>query len=94
MVTYLYRCPDCGDAEIRRAMGAAEPSVACPACARPARRVFANQGLRGLTPGLAMAMDAAGASAEAPGVVSSIPSAAGAPRPQLAHPSHAGLPRP
>jgi putative FmdB family regulatory protein len=93
MVTYQYRCPDCGDVDVRRPMGAATAQLACPRCGAGARRVFTSPRTRLVPPGLVAALDTAGASAENPQVVTSAPTAA-APTRRHAHPLHARLPRP
>jgi len=91
MVTYQYRCSDCGDVDVRRPMGAATSRTACPRCGADARRVWTSPRTRLVAPGLVAALDTAGASAENPRVVTREP----APRePRHAHPLHARLPRP
>ncbi|MHA6628784.1 FmdB family zinc ribbon protein [Pseudonocardia sichuanensis] len=93
MVTYQYRCPACGDVDVRRPMGEASTQLSCPRCGAGARRVFTGPHTRLVAPGLVAALDTAGASAENPQVVTSVPTAAGPPR-RPAHPLHARLPRP
>ena len=93
MVTYQYRCPTCGDVDVRRPMGGAATRLPCPHCGTGARRVFTSPRTRLVAPGLVAALDTAGASAENPRVVSSVPAAA-SPSRRPAHPLHARLPRP
>jgi putative FmdB family regulatory protein len=92
VITYQYRCPGCGDVDVRCPMGEAASHVGCPHCGEAARRVFTSPRTPLLAPGVGTAIDAAGASAENPAVVSTPPRAPGVPRP--AHPLHARLPRP
>ena len=40
MAVYVYRCTEHGATEITRVMGTAAAAVPCPACDRPAIRVF------------------------------------------------------
>jgi len=40
VAVYVYRCTDHGPTEVTRAMGTAAAAVPCPACDRPATRVF------------------------------------------------------
>jgi putative FmdB family regulatory protein len=91
MVTYQYRCPGCGDIDVRRPMGDASARLPCPHCGTAARRVFTSPRTRLVAPGLVAALDTAGASAENPQVATR---SSGAPAPRLAHPLHARLPRP
>lgn len=91
MITYQYRCTDCGDVDIRRPMGGATPRARCPRCGADARRVFTSPRTRLVAPGLAAALDSAGTSAERPQVATRAPTA---PPPRPAHPLHARLPRP
>jgi putative FmdB family regulatory protein len=93
MITYQYRCPACGDVDVRRPMGEAAAQLACPRCGTGARRVFTSPRTRLVAPGLVAALDTAGASAESPQVVTSVPAAA-RPSRRPAHPLHARLPRP
>lgn len=91
MVTYQYRCAGCGDVDVRRPMGAATARVPCPRCGADARRTYTSPRTRLVAPGLAAALDTAGASAGRPQVVTRD----AAPRaPRHAHPLHARLPRP
>ena len=93
MVTYQYRCADCGDVDVRRAMGEATARLPCPRCGATARRLYTSPHTRRISPGLTSALDMAGTSAEAPQVVTSIPPARRAPA-RPTHPLHARLPRP
>jgi putative FmdB family regulatory protein len=93
MVTYQYRCPGCGDVDVRRPMGEAPAQLDCPGCGTDARRVFTVPRTRQITPGLAAALDTAGRSAESPHVVTAPPAGRG-PRARATHPLHARLPRP
>jgi putative FmdB family regulatory protein len=38
---YVYACPEHGELELRRPMGAAPPQTTCPVCGGAARRVWA-----------------------------------------------------
>jgi putative FmdB family regulatory protein len=90
---YEYGCPDCGPFTIRRAMGSAAPSAACPACGHDSRRRFSALPVRRVPAALAGALARQEASADHPEVVSSLP-----PRPARrrapADPRPAALPRP
>jgi putative FmdB family regulatory protein len=93
VVEYEYGCPGCGPFTLRRALGSAAPSAACPACGRDSRRRFSALPVRRVQPALTGALARAEASADRPEVVSSLP-----PRPARrrapADPRHAALPRP
>ena len=40
MVSYLYRCAECGPWEVARPIGTAEDRSACPVCGSPGRRQY------------------------------------------------------
>jgi putative FmdB family regulatory protein len=90
---YEYRCPACGSFTLRRPMGSAAPSAACPACGRDGRRAFSALPVRRVPAALAGALDRQEASADRPEVVTEVP-----PRPARrrapANPRHRALPRP
>ncbi|MEU6701291.1 zinc ribbon domain-containing protein [Pseudonocardia sp. NPDC046786] len=95
MATYTYRCATDGPVDVRRPIGTAPATLACPACGAEAVRLItppmlgiADRGRMGL-------IDRAEASRTEPQVVTSLPSAAGAPRPNARiDPRTRGLPRP
>lgn len=92
MATYQYRCPLDGDFESRFPLGEAPPVARCAACDGDARRVWSAPLLARMSRPLSAALDRAGASAEAPQVVSRIPgrrATAAAPT----NPARARLPR-
>nr|WP_285779598.1 zinc ribbon domain-containing protein [Microtetraspora sp. NBRC 13810] len=88
-VTYEYRCPGCGCFEVRLPIGTAPESRDCPACRRPARRVFSAPHLARTSPGTAAAREREERSREAPDVVGPPPV-----RKRRPHPAAARLPRP
>lgn len=90
MVTYLYRCPDRHETDLRAPMGAAPSAVDCRRCGRPTRRVFTAPTLRVHSPARTRALDAAARSAEEPAVATA---ADPRPAPAFADPRHALLPR-
>lgn len=93
MATYAYRCDSDGPIEVRRPIGTAPDTVACPSCGGPSTRVFSPPML-GLADRERMAViDRAEASASEPSVVSSPPSRRRTPAPRL-DPRTRGLPRP
>ena len=94
MPTYIHRCPDCGEFEQVRPMVEAGARPACPGCGMPSTRVFGAPAWRGSDPGLRRARDAAGRSADAPEVVTSVPGRSGKATPVTRDPRHARLPRP
>jgi len=94
LATYSYRCDSCGGFDERAEIGAAAGSVSCPACARPARRVFSPPMLSRTPAGVAALHRMEERSKDSPPVVSA---PAGAPRrrqPVTRNPLHAKLPRP
>jgi putative FmdB family regulatory protein len=73
VATYEYRCDADGGFEVRRPVGSAPPSIACPACGDDARRVFsAPIVLRGPRE-IVAAIDHAEKSRDEPPVVTSLP---------------------
>jgi putative FmdB family regulatory protein len=96
MPTYSYRCPGCGSFELVRPMAASGADASCPRCGGVGRRVFAAPALRALGAGLRTALEAGERSAEAPEVVSTVPSAGrrrGSAGRYTTDPRHARLPR-
>jgi len=87
MVTYEYRCEDCGTFEEQLPMGTATPAAACPACGRDARRVFSPPMVHQLSQPLSALYAREEASRDAPEVVHELPPAprrpAARPRPEL-----------
>nr|WP_277068382.1 zinc ribbon domain-containing protein [Saccharomonospora viridis] len=93
MVTYSYRCRQCGDFDVRVSMGEAEGVWACPWCGASAVRRFTAPQVRcGGDVAVRRAYEYAERSAEQPEVVSAPPPAR-APRVSR-DPRHARLPRP
>lgn len=94
MPTYAFRCPRCGEFEVRRPMAESGCDTTCPGCALPAARVFGAPALRGLDPTVRRALDAGARSAESPQVVTSVPGRSRHATPLTTDPRHARLPRP
>ncbi len=94
MATYAYRCPTHGDFDTRAPIGTAASSAPCPACEAPGSRVFSAPRLGSAPSGLVKAMDRAGASSDAPPVVTSLPSRGAGPARVSTNPAHRRLPRP
>jgi putative FmdB family regulatory protein len=93
MPSYEYTCGDCGPFTVHRPMQDVTPTVACPTCDCPARRVYTAPHTRRTAPGLSRALDAEEASRHEPRVVESIPSPTGR-RNFTTNPLHRRLPRP
>ncbi|WP_028923215.1 FmdB family zinc ribbon protein [Pseudonocardia acaciae] len=94
MATYAYRCDSDGPIEVRRPIGTAPDTVACPSCGGPSARVFSPPMLGLADRGRMAVIDRAEASGSEPAVVSSPPPSrrrAPAARPD---PRTRGLPRP
>jgi putative FmdB family regulatory protein len=92
--TYTYSCPACGGFDLVRPMGESGAPATCPGCGRSGRRVFGAPALRSLPAGLRSALDAQHCSADAPAVVTSLPSRSGRTQRLATDPRHARLPRP
>jgi len=75
MAIYEYRCDQHGAFEVTRAIGTAPASIACPACERPARRVFSKPMLSSTPSALAAAIDHAQKTRDEPDLVTSLPPA-------------------
>lgn len=73
MVTYVYRCSRDGAFDVRRTMGQAATSEACPSCGADARRIFTTPRLAAYDRRAMAAHDRAARSADTPAVVSSLP---------------------
>ncbi|MER7113269.1 FmdB family zinc ribbon protein [Saccharomonospora azurea] len=93
MVTYSYRCRQCGDFDVRAPMGSAAPRRACPRCGGSAGRRFTAPRVRRGDAAVWRALESTERSAEHPEVVSGLPPASGAARVSR-DPRHARLPRP
>jgi putative FmdB family regulatory protein len=95
MPLYAYRCGEDGAVDAMWPMGAAPPSIPCPACGGDAARTVTAPML-GLADRTRMAaIDRAEASRTEPTVVSAPPSRTSrAPRPPRLDPRTAALPRP
>jgi putative FmdB family regulatory protein len=92
--TYSYSCA-CGPFDLLRPMAAAHEQAACPACGKPSPRVFGAPALRHLDPGVRSAVEAGERSAEAPDVVTRMPTTGRRRTARISHdPRHARLPRP
>lgn len=94
MPTYRYSCTVCGSFDLVRPMRESGTTTGCPACARPARRVFAAPALRSLPPALRGALDAQHRSSDAPEVVTSTPPRTGRVQRRVTDPRQLRLPRP
>jgi putative FmdB family regulatory protein len=92
--TYDYRCPRCGEFQLRRPMAESACETTCPDCALPAVRVFGAPALRGLDQTVRRALDASAGSADSPQVVTSVPGRSRRATPLSTDPRHARLPRP
>jgi len=93
MVTYSYRCRECGDFDVRAPMGRATARCSCPRCGASAARRFTVPLVRRGDPAVWRAVESAERSAERPEVVSGPPPGPGAVRVSR-DPRHARLPRP
>lgn len=93
MPTYRYSCTVCGAFDLVRPMRESGAVAGCPACARPARRVFAAPALRSMSRGLRGALDAQHRSADAPAVVTSPPPRTGRVQHRVTDPRQLRLPR-
>jgi putative FmdB family regulatory protein len=93
MPSYEYRCGDCGSFTVHRSMQDVTPTVACPTCGCPARRMYTAPHTRRTAPALRRALDAQEASRHEPPVVGAIPPRTGR-RNVTTNPLHRRLPRP
>jgi putative FmdB family regulatory protein len=95
MALYAYRCGQDGPVDVRRPIGTAPATVACPTCGDEAERIFTAPMLGFADRTRVAAIDRAEASRTEPTVVSTLPSrATRASRPAPLDPRTAGLPRP
>lgn len=96
MAVYGYRCETDGGFDVCCAIGTAGPSARCPSCGEPGVRVWTAPRLNRGPRALVTAMDRAGASSDAPPVVTSLPGRgrAPAPAPATLNPALNRLPRP
>ncbi|MGY1734525.1 FmdB family zinc ribbon protein [Geodermatophilus sp. SYSU D00684] len=92
MAAYLYRCPACGPWEVRRPIGTAQASEACPTCGDTGRRVYTAPLLARTPAPLAAARAREEASADAPAVTTAVPPAPRRPVPR--DPRWSALPKP
>ena len=96
MATYLYRCTTHGDTEVARPIGSAPPTWSCPVCQAECARVFLPPLLSLAPHRVVAAIDRAERSADAPEVVSSLPTQGVRRRTPMAppNPAYQRLPRP
>lgn len=100
MPTFSYRCGVCGQFDVVRPMIDAGMETGCVQCGRDSRRVYGAPALHGMDIGLRLALDAQARSADAPQVVTELPSVSAADRRRspvmrrATNPRHARLPRP
>jgi putative FmdB family regulatory protein len=96
VTTYQYRCDQDGLVDVIRPMGTAQPREQCPRCEGIAVRVFSPPRLSFADRGIMAAIDATKRSADAPEVVTSLPSHGRRRRQPMAPPNPAlqRLPRP
>jgi len=97
--TYSYSCVVCGAFDLVRPMAQAGAPATCPECDREGRRVYGAPTLCAMQPVLRRALDAQHRSADAPQVVTSVPSRSSDRRPgrvqrRATDPRQARLPRP
>jgi hypothetical protein len=96
MVIYLYRCTTHGETEVSRPIGSAPTTWSCPVCHGECARVFLPP-LLSLAPSrVVAAIDRSERSADAPEVVSSLPTHGARRRTPMAppNPAYQRLPRP
>ena len=94
MTTYAFRCPECGPFDARYPIGTAPDRCACPACRTASVRVITAPGITGGGNPYRRAFEQSMATADAPQVVSSLPSSGRRPVAVSANPLHRKLPRP
>jgi putative FmdB family regulatory protein len=94
MAIYEYRCERDGAFDISLPIGTAPSSVACPACADEAARVYTNPMVLSVPRALVAALDHEAKTRESPDIVTALP--AGGKRAPMARmtPALAKLPRP
>jgi putative FmdB family regulatory protein len=73
MAVYLFRCPDHGTTETRRAMGTAPATVPCPVCGAAAARVFTAPRLSSGSPARRALIERTERTADVPDVVAAPP---------------------
>jgi putative FmdB family regulatory protein len=96
MATYLYRCTTHGETEVVRPIGSAPPTWPCPECQADCARVFVPPMLS-LAPSRVMAaIHRTERSADAPEVVTTLPTQGARRRTPMAppNPAYQRLPRP
>ncbi|ALE75508.1 hypothetical protein Ae168Ps1_3478 [Pseudonocardia sp. Ae168_Ps1] len=95
MATYTYRCADDGPVDVRRPIGTAPETVACPACGQPCPRVVTAPMLGLADRARTSVIDRAERSRTEPDVVTSLPGRGTRVRPSaVPDPRTRGLPRP
>ncbi|GAA5148587.1 hypothetical protein GCM10023321_11080 [Pseudonocardia eucalypti] len=94
MATYGFRCDLDGSFDVRRPIGTAPATLACPSCGGPSARVITAPMLRRADRGRMAVIDRCEASGSEPAVVSSLPSATSRKRPTSPDPRTRALPRP
>ncbi len=92
MATYEYQCPRDGVFGVNYPIGTASTSARCDRCGHESARIFSTPLLARTPRPLNQAIERAAQSAEAPEVVTRIPSRRPARR--SINPAHARLPRP
>jgi putative FmdB family regulatory protein len=93
MTTYAFRCPDCGPFDAGFPIGTAPDRFTCPRCAASSTRVITAPGISGGRNPYRGAVERTMASADAPRVVSSLPSSGRRPVRVSSNPLHRKLPR-
>ena len=91
MAIYDYRCDRDGAFDVTRPLGAAPASMACPACASEAARVFSSPMLSLAPRALVAALDHEEKTRHEPDVVTSLPRLP--PPADAGAPAHADAPR-
>jgi putative FmdB family regulatory protein len=93
MPLYVFRCATCPDVDRAFTMVAVPDEIDCATCGAPARRVITTVAA-GADPLATRLLDATGATADRPAVVSSIPGRGRPARRVTTDPRHRRLPRP
>ncbi|MEH3154120.1 MAG: zinc ribbon domain-containing protein [Gordonia paraffinivorans] len=93
MPLYVFRCPTCPDVDRAFTMAAVPDEIDCATCGAAARRVITTVAA-GADPTATRLLDATGATADRPAVVSAIPGRTRPARRVTTDPRHRRLPRP